>query len=852
MLLSFEPFRAASSGSPTFRAWPAAGRPCFAASPRLLGLAGLAAVLAVFLPSAAHSALTLESGRSATFKNRPGATDDKGRVDLRYEAGTVPVLDPTCGSGNAVVVTLGSDEEDYREIELPCEHWVQKSSGYAYRDRAGAASGVIQVAYMPGRFSFRLGGASYDGIEAPAEAIEAGMRVGGGDWCARFTQMKRNDGEAVSAGGPTTACGIESSKYALLGSNRGGSHQWDFCYGKDDATPLPVDPRTLVQPGVSDGKAVHFNAWWKDCHVDPVAVEEVGAATTCGELRGRFYRGGEIFDTGGPGVGGLFTATDPTEGPTSMFTADQLNEIWRVWGLLERPDNFDELVAERYGSSFSESPNPYPKPGEDPQRTSGGSGRLPEMFTQMRNADGTWSGQMTVTCHACHTGNAGSPGTRGPGVTYGGGSSLADLNLFLRDFLALGYQASIATTLNLNRTRGRNNASLINLAFAAAGVHAPDILLGVITSGSTADMDTPAWWNMGHRPVKFVDGVFPMDAPRVDAVFYAPSLGTTSESQQWMRENGPDMNTWIETLKSPEYPYPIDTELAEEGSVLFHELDLWAPERSNPVRRPEGNGSCASCHGAYAPRYVNDPDFLADPALAGIASYIVPLDIIATDPERVLTNNEEVQVAGSDSFFGYPPTKGTDQDCGPQNQSRLRGDREIGYLAPPLHGIWASAPYLHNGAVPNLWEILEPADRKPIWRRASRPPRADQAGNFAIIMGYDTDLDRAFDQHTVGWRYEEVPCVPENILNPMTSPYVSCNPDDAHEDPLSAMILDGLYSNLLLAWNIFFPPILTPQQMEDRKNFNTRMYGQDNAGHEFNAVLTDHERLAIIEYVKTL
>ena len=36
-------------------------------------------------------------------------------------------------------------------------------------------------------------------------------------------------------------------------------------------------------------------------------------------------------------------------------------------------------------------------------------------------------------------------------------------------------------------------------------------------------MDTPAWWNMGHRPAKFVDGVFPMDSPRVDAVFYAPT-----------------------------------------------------------------------------------------------------------------------------------------------------------------------------------------------------------------------------------------------------------------------------------------------------------------------------------------
>jgi endo-cleaving rubber dioxygenase len=385
-----------------------------------------------------------------------------------------------------------------------------------------------------------------------------------------------------------------------------------------------------------------------------------------------------------------------------------------------------------------------------------------------------------------------------------------------------------------------------------AGHRDRDIMIGILTSGSTADMDTPAWWNMGHRPVKFIDGVFPMDAPRVDAVFYAPLLGTTPESQDWMRTHGPDMNTWVESLKSPAYPYPIDTTLAEEGSVLFHTLDMWAPERSNPARRPEGNGSCASCHGAYAPRYVNDPDFLADPALAGIASYIVPLDIIATDPQRVLTNNEEVQVAGSDSFFGYPQTKGTDQDCGPQNQERLRGDREIGYLAPPLHGVWATAPYLHNGAVPNVWEILEPADRKPIWRRASKTPRADPAGNLAIIMGYDTALDSAFDQAKLGWNYEEVACVPENLLNPMTSPYVSCNPDNAYEDPLSAMIIDGLESNLLLAWNILFPPILTPAQMEDRKNYNTRMFGQDNAGHEFNSVLTDHERLAIIEYLKTL
>ena len=70
------------------------------------------------------------------------------------------------------------------------------------------------------------------------------------------------------------------------------------------------------------------------------------------------------------------------------------------------------------------------------------------------------------------------------------------------------------------------------------------------------------------------------------------------------------------------------------------------------------------------------PTALDTPALEGMAAYIVPLDIIGTDPVRVETNNEAVQVAGATNFFGYPPTAGTDQDCGPQNREDLRGDRE--------------------------------------------------------------------------------------------------------------------------------------------------------------------------------
>ena len=36
-----------------------------------------------------------------------------------------------------------------------------------------------------------------------------------------------------------------------------------------------------------------------------------------------------------------------------------------------------------------------------------------------------------------------------------------------------------------------------------------------------------------------------------------------------------------------------------------------------------------------------------------------------------------------------------------------------GYVAPPLDGIWATAPYLHTGSVPTIWDLLHPAAQRP-------------------------------------------------------------------------------------------------------------------------------------------
>ena len=34
------------------------------------------------------------------------------------------------------------------------------------------------------------------------------------------------------------------------------------------------------------------------------------------------------------------------------------------------------------------------------------------------------------------------------------------------------------------------------------------------------------------------------------------------------------------------------------------------------------------------------------------------------------------------------------------------------YKARPLNGIWATAPYLHNGSVPNLWQLFLPENQR--------------------------------------------------------------------------------------------------------------------------------------------
>jgi hypothetical protein len=56
---------------------------------------------------------------------------------------------------------------------------------------------------------------------------------------------------------------------------------------------------------------------------------------------------------------------------------------------------------------------------------------------------------------------------------------------------------------------------------------------------------------------------------------------------------------------------------------------------------------------------------------------------------------------------------GQDQDSGAASVPQASAPQlSFKYKARPLNGIWATAPYLHNGSVPNLDELLKPASKR--------------------------------------------------------------------------------------------------------------------------------------------
>jgi hypothetical protein len=161
-----------------------------------------------------------------------------------------------------------------------------------------------------------------------------------------------------------------------------------------------------------------------------------------------------------------------------------------------------------------------------------------------------------------------------------------------------------------------------------------------------------------------------------------------------------------------------------------------------------------------------------------------------------------------------------------------------GYTAQPLHGVWASAPYFHNGSVPTVWDVLKPADRPKVWRRQRVPE--SEGSPLLGDRGFDTVLGRAYDYDKLGWKYERLDCNARSDASSLSCQWSQYVPAS----------LEALLTPIKIVADYLSPP--GKDAVAERSVYNTNAYSKGNQGHEYTKVLTDAERLALIEYLKTL
>ena len=155
------------------------------------------------------------------------------------------------------------------------------------------------------------------------------------------------------------------------------------------------------------------------------------------------------------------------------------------------------------------------------------------------------------------------------------------------------------------------------------------------------------------------------------------------------------LQNWLLDATPPPYPFPIERAKAATGAGIYAT-------------------HCAACHGKsgqdFAGQYVG---------------HVTPIDQVGTDREHY--NSYTLELASSQGVL-YAGT--------PYRFTHFR--KTSGYANMPLDGIWLRAPYLHNGSVPTLRQLLDPPESEG---KGSKYPRPT-----TFYRGYDV-----FDSKLVGF-----------------------------------------------------------------------------------------------------
>src|SRR5262249_16545448 len=148
------------------------------------------------------------------------------------------------------------------------------------------------------------------------------------------------------------------------------------------------------------------------------------------------------------------------------------------------------------------------------------------------------------------------------------------------------------------------------------------------------------------------------------------------------------VRAWIWNLPAPAFPVRPPTsdnhkKIGARGQKLFADY-------------------CAGCHGMRVYDYQKSTSEAYDYNTNRFRrlGQIEDLAKIGTDPDRWESYTQNFAAAQNTLYAGY--------------RWRFTHFRKTGgYASQPLDGIWARSPYFHNGSVPTLRDLLEPAAKRP-------------------------------------------------------------------------------------------------------------------------------------------